>query len=74
MNPEQEQIIYDRTMDVLAEDVAMIEGQQSRLTSTVPIVDINEDAGQIATRQTLARLIAEENETAGRPKAIAGGP
>ena len=61
MTPAQEQIIYDRTMDVLDEDVAMIEGQQNRLTGAVPIVDINEDAGQIATRQALARLIAAES-------------
>ena len=64
MSPEQEQTIYDRTMDVLAEDIRMIEGQQTRLNGGVPIVDINEDAGQIAMRQTLARLIAEESAAA----------
>ena len=62
MSPDQEQIIYDRTLDVLAEDIAMIEGQQTRLDGAIPIVDINEDAGQIAMRQTLARLITEESE------------
>lgn len=61
MNSEKEQIIYDRTMEVLDEDITMIEGQQSRLTGAVPIVDISEDAGQIAMRQTLARLIFEES-------------
>jgi len=61
MNTEQEKIIYDRTMEVLDEDITMIEGQQSRLNGAVPIVDINEDAGQIAMRQTLARLIFEES-------------
>ena len=60
MTPQQEQTIYDRTMDVLDEDIKMIEGQQTRLNSAVPVVDINEDAGQIATRQLLARLIDEE--------------
>ena len=65
INPDQEQIMYDRTMEVLTEDVIMIEGQQSRLSGAVPMVDINEDAGQIATRQMLARLIAEENVGAG---------
>ena len=64
MTPEQEQIIYDRTMDVLAEDIGMIEGQQTRLNGAVPIVDINEDAGQLAMRQTLVRLIAEESAAA----------
>jgi hypothetical protein len=64
MNPDQEQTIYDRTMEVLAEDVTMIEGQQSRLNGAVPTVDVNEDAGQIAMRQTLARLIAEEDDAA----------
>lgn len=66
MTPDQEQTIYDRTMDVLAEDIAMIEGQQRRLNGSIPTVDVNEDAGQIAMRQTLARLIAEENSTGGR--------
>ena len=61
MTHDQEQTIYDRTMDVLAEDVAMIEGQQSRLDGSIPMVDVTEDAGQIAARQTLARLVAEEN-------------
>lgn len=51
-------------MEVLDEDVAMIEGQQTRLNGAVPVVDISEDAGQIAMRQTLARLIAEENANA----------
>jgi phenylpropionate dioxygenase-like ring-hydroxylating dioxygenase large terminal subunit len=64
MSPDQEQLIYDRTMEVLDEDVRIIEGQQSRLDPTVPNVDINEDAGQIAMRAQLARLIAEENEEA----------
>lgn len=65
MNPDQEQIIYDRTMEVLDEDIAMIEGQQSRLDDAVPVVDINEDAGQIAVRRILTRLISDEMETAG---------
>jgi vanillate O-demethylase monooxygenase subunit len=65
MTPEQEQTIYDRTMEVLAEDVAMIEGQQRRLDESIPIVDVNEDAGQLAMRQTLARLIAEEHSASG---------
>jgi len=60
MTPEQEDVIYERTMEVLDEDVRMIEGQQSRLDPSRPFVDVNEDAGQIHTRNLLARLIAEE--------------
>ncbi len=60
MTPEQEQTIYDRTMEVLDEDIRMIEGQQSRLDPKRSFVDINEDAGQIHTRNLLTRLIAEE--------------
>jgi phenylpropionate dioxygenase-like ring-hydroxylating dioxygenase large terminal subunit len=60
MTPEQEQTIYDRTMEVLGEDIRMIEGQQSRLDPKRSFVDINEDAGQIHTRNLLTRLIAEE--------------
>jgi vanillate O-demethylase monooxygenase subunit len=64
MTPEQEQTIYDRTMEVLGEDVRIIEGQQGRLDPSVPVVDINEDAGQIAVRTQLARLIADETASA----------
>jgi phenylpropionate dioxygenase-like ring-hydroxylating dioxygenase large terminal subunit len=45
---------------VLDEDIRMIEGQQSRLDPKRSFVDINEDAGQIHTRNLLTRLIAEE--------------
>jgi phenylpropionate dioxygenase-like ring-hydroxylating dioxygenase large terminal subunit len=60
MTPKQEQIIYDRTLEVLDEDVRMIEGQQTRYDSDFSMIDINEDAGQLSMRATLERLIAEE--------------
>lgn len=60
MTPEQEQIIYDRTLEVLDEDVRMIEGQQTRYDPDFAMIDISEDAGQLAMRGTLERLIKEE--------------
>ncbi len=61
MTPEQEQTIYDRTLEVLDEDVRMIEGQQTRYDPDFAMIDISEDAGQLAMRATLERLIAEEH-------------
>ena len=55
-----EQIIYDRTLEVLDEDVRMIEGQQTRYDPDFAMIDISEDAGQLAMRGTLERLIKEE--------------
>jgi len=60
MTPEQEQTIYDRTLEVLDEDVRMIEGQQTRYDPEFSMIDISEDAGQLAMRATLERLIKEE--------------
>lgn len=60
MTPEQEQTIYDRTLEVLDEDVRVIEGQQTRYDPDFAMIDISEDAGQLAMRATLERLIAEE--------------
>lgn len=60
MTPEQEQTIYDRTLEVLDEDVRMIEGQQTRYDPKFSMIDISEDAGQLAMRVTLERLIKEE--------------
>lgn len=60
MTVEQEHIIYDRTMEVLDEDIRIIEGQQSRLDPAAATVDINEDAGQLAVRAQLQRLIDQE--------------
>jgi phenylpropionate dioxygenase-like ring-hydroxylating dioxygenase large terminal subunit len=64
MTPEQEQIIYDRTLEVLDEDVRMIEGQQTRYDPEFAMIDISEDAGQLAMRATLERLIQEEQASA----------
>jgi vanillate O-demethylase monooxygenase subunit len=60
MTPEQEQTIYERTLEVLDEDVRMIEGQQTRYDPDFKMIDIGEDAGQLAMRATLERLIKEE--------------
>ena len=64
MTPDQEQTIYDRTLEVLDEDVRMIEGQQTRYDPDFSMIDINEDAGQLSMRATLERLIAEERASA----------
>jgi phenylpropionate dioxygenase-like ring-hydroxylating dioxygenase large terminal subunit len=64
MTPEQEQTIYDRTLEVLDEDVRMIEGQQTRFDPDFAMIDINEDAGQLSMRATLERLIVKEQADA----------
>jgi phenylpropionate dioxygenase-like ring-hydroxylating dioxygenase large terminal subunit len=71
MTPEGEQLMYDRSVETFLEDIAMIEGQQTRLDPAIPTVDAGQDAGQLAMRQTLDRLIAEENATM-RVKAVGG--
>ncbi len=61
MTTAQEDMIYQRTLEVLDEDIKMIEAQQLRLDPSRAFVDVNEDSGQLQTRQLISRLIQEEN-------------
>jgi len=60
LSETQEQILRDRSIEAFNEDIAIIEGQQSRLDPSRAIVDVGSDAGQIAGRRLLERLIAED--------------
>jgi vanillate O-demethylase monooxygenase subunit len=60
MTAEQEQTIYDRSIEAFHEDLVIIEGQATRLDATIPTIDVTADAAAIAARQLLARLIDAE--------------
>ena len=60
LSDDQERKIYERSVEAFNEDIVIIEGQQSRLDPDRPTIDVGADAGQLATRRLLERLIAEE--------------
>lgn len=60
LSPEQEKILHDRSIQAFNEDIAIIEGQQSRLDTNRTIVDVGADAGQLAGRRLLERLVAQD--------------
>ena len=59
-NAEQEHLLSDRSVEVIKEDIKIIEGQKNRLGEKFFMVDVTEDAGQLAMRQMLSHLIAKE--------------
>lgn len=60
LSDEQERALYARSVQAFNEDIVIIEGQQTRLDPDRPTIDVTADAGQLATRRLLERLIAEE--------------
>jgi len=60
MTPDQENLIYNRTLEVLNEDIKMIEGQQQRYNPDYRMIDIGEDAGQLSMRAVLENLSKRE--------------
>ena len=60
LSAAQEQVLHDRSIQAFKEDIAIIEGQQRRLDAARPTVDVGADAGQLAGRRLLERLIAED--------------
>jgi len=63
---DQEQTLYDRSVQAFNEDLVIIEGQSRRLDPGIPTIDINADSGPLEVRRLMARLIAEETQTGGR--------
>jgi len=64
MTPNQENLIYNRTLEVLNEDIKMIEGQQQRYNPECRMIDISEDAGQLSMRAVIEKLIKREKKFA----------
>jgi len=62
MTAAQEQTIYDRSVEAFHEDLVIIEGQAARLDPAIPTIDVTADAGAIAARRLLERLIAAESK------------
>ena len=60
LSAEQEKILLDRSIQAFNEDITIIEGQQSRLDADRANVDVGADAGQLAGRRLLERLIAQD--------------
>ncbi len=60
LSADQERILHDRSIQAFNEDIAILEGQQSRLDPERVTVDVGADAGQIAGRRLLEKLIAED--------------
>ena len=53
----QERILYEQSLKAFNEDLAIIEGQQQRLDSGRPTVDVNADAGVLQVRRVFDRLL-----------------
>ena len=60
-NAEQEHLIFDCSVKEIKEDIKIIKSQKSRLGENLPMVDVTEDAGQLAMRQMVSHLIAKEH-------------
>ena len=58
LSEEQEGLIYDRSLEAFNEDIVIIEGQQARRAPALATVDISADAGPLAVRRLMERLIA----------------
>ena len=58
LSEEQEGLIYDRSLEAFNEDIVIIEGQQARRAPAIATVDISADAGPLAVRRLMERMIA----------------
>jgi phenylpropionate dioxygenase-like ring-hydroxylating dioxygenase large terminal subunit len=62
LTPEQEDSIYDASMQAFNEDIVIIEGQQDRWNPDQATIDVGADAGVLDVRRLMERLIAEETD------------
>jgi len=61
LTADQEDLIYEASMQAFNEDIVIIEGQQDRWNPAQGTVDVGADAGVLEVRRLMARLIADEN-------------
>lgn len=67
VGPDQEGVLYQQSIQAFNEDLVILEGQQQRLDTAIPTVDVNGDAGQLQARRVMERLIAAEGSAGMAP-------
>ncbi len=60
MTPDQEQLIYDQSVETFHEDLVLLEAQQERFTDDIPRVDLAADTALFQVRRVLDRMIEEQ--------------
>jgi phenylpropionate dioxygenase-like ring-hydroxylating dioxygenase large terminal subunit len=60
LTDDQEQLIYDQSVETFHEDLLILEAQQERYTDDIPRVDLAADTALFQVRRVLDRLIGEQ--------------